>query len=267
MSDLSTFAGFAQALADTARAEALRWTECDWAVEDKSGGSAFDPVTRADRAVEQAMRAMIGEHWPDHGIAGEEFGITTGAGRYSWSLDPIDGTRSFICGLPSWTILIALLDEGQPVLGVIDAPRLDERFIGHGEVAELVTGAGRRPLNTSRCRTLAEARLSTTDPYIFTPADRERFERVRRETRLSRYGLDGYAYGRLAAGGLDLIVEAGLASHDMHALVPVLRAAGGAVGNWEGGSDFSDGHLVAAASSELFDIAVALLCGSPTCKK
>lgn len=259
MSDLATFAAFAEELVQVARIEALRWSQADWAVEDKGGGRVFDPVTRADRAVERAMRDLIQQRWPDHGIEGEEFGATPCSGRYRWSLDPIDGTRSFICGLPSWTILIALLDEGRPVLGVIDAPRLDERFVGYAEVGLLIDGKGRAPLRTSQCRQVREARLSTTDPYLFSAGDQAGFERVREKARLTRYGLDGYAYGCLAAGGLDLIIESSLAPHDMNALLPVVRGAGGAVSNWCGGEDLSEGKLVAAASMELLEEAVGLL--------
>lgn len=259
MSDLDAFAAFAEALADAGRAEALRWAESDWAVEDKSAGAAFDPVTRADRAVEQVLRDRIEARFPDHGIAGEEFGIKAGRGRFVWSLDPIDGTRAFICGLPTWTVLIALLEAGRPVVGVIDAPRLGERFVGHGDAGALITNAGRTALRTSGCASLGEARLSTTDPYLFPPDRRDGFERVREQAQLTRYGLDGYAYGRLAAGGLDLIVESGLAPHDQNALIPIVIAAGGAVSNWRGGDDFSDGTMVAAASAELLEATVALL--------
>ena len=259
MTELSVFTAFAEELADAARAEALRWSEADWAVENKGGGGAFDPVTNADRAVERVVRDLIEERWPDHAIEGEEFAAKETSSRYRWSLDPVDGTRSFICGLPSWTVLIALLDEGRPVVGVIDAPRLGERFVGHGDVAEFVAASGRSGLRTSQCRALDEARLSTTDPYLFSPEDRIGFERVRERARLTRYGLDGYAYGRLAAGDLDLVVESGLAPHDMNALLPVVTAAGGKVSNWLGGTDFSQGKLVAAASAELLDQAVSLL--------
>jgi histidinol phosphatase-like enzyme (inositol monophosphatase family) len=259
MADLPTFAAFAEELADAARAEALRWSEADWAVEDKSGGAAFDPVTRADRAVERVLRELIAERWPEHGIEGEEYGATAGSGPYSWSLDPIDGTRSFICGLPTWTILIALLEEGRPVLGLIDAPRLGERYVGFGQTGYRAGATGRLPLRTSGCRTLGESRLSTTDPYLFAGPEREAFERVRERARLTRYGLDGYAYARLAAGGLDLIVESGLAPHDWRALLPIVRAAGGAVSNWRGEDDFSAGQIVAAASPALLAEAVHLL--------
>jgi myo-inositol-1(or 4)-monophosphatase len=259
MSDLATFAGFAEELADAGRATALRWSGSAGDVQDKSGGVAYDPVTRSDRETELAMRALIEARWSDHGIAGEEFGLKEGSGRYCWSLDPIDGTRAFVCGLPSWTILIALLDEGRPVVGVIDAPRLGERLVGYGEVGEVVTAIGRTRSRTSGCRSLEETRLATTDPYLFSPDDRPGFERLRERARLTRYGLDGYGYARLAAGGLDLLVETGLAPHDLNALIPVVRAAGGAVSNWCGEDDFSEGKLVAAASAELLDEAVALL--------
>jgi histidinol phosphatase-like enzyme (inositol monophosphatase family) len=257
MSELAVFAAFAGELADAARAEALRWSEADWAVENKNEGGDFDPVTRADRAVERVMRDLIEARWPDHGIAGEEFGVTRAGARWTWSLDPIDGTRAFICGLPSWTVLIALLDEGRPVVGVIDAPKVDERYVGLGSEAVLA-GAGRRAaMRTSGCRSLRDARLSTTDEHIVR--DPEAFSRVRREARLTRYGLDGYAYGRLAAGGLDLVIETGLKPHDYNALIPVVRAAGGVIGNWRGEDDFSAGDVVAAATPELFEAAVALL--------
>lgn len=259
MTELSVFAVFAEELADAARQEALRWSQADWTVEDKSGGGVFDPVTRADRAVERVLRDLIEERWPDHGIEGEELDAKDGSSRYRWSLDPIDGTRSFICGLPTWTVLIALLDDGQPIVGVIDAPRLGERFVGWKETGLLIDASGHRPLRTSQCKSLAEARLSTTDPYLFPPHERTGFERVRERVRLTRYGLDGYAYGRLAAGGLDLVVESGLAPHDMNALLPVVTAAGGKVSDWNGGSDLSQGQLVAAASSELLEQAVSLL--------
>ncbi|MBA3675784.1 MAG: histidinol-phosphatase [Sphingosinicella sp.] len=259
MSDLQIFADFAEEVADAGRAAALRWSESEWDVMNKRDEGPFDPVTRADRESELAMRALIEERWKDHGIEGEEFGRKAGAGPYCWSLDPIDGTRSFISGLPTWTILVALLEEGRPLVGVIDAPRLGERYIGHGANGLLITSSSRSRLATSRCRSLSEARLSTTDPYLFSAQEREGFDRIRRSARLTRYGLDGYAYAKVASGGLDLVVESGLAPHDLNALVPVVTAAGGAVSNWRGEADLSKGNIIAAASAELLDEAVALL--------
>ncbi len=253
------FSAFVDELADASGEKILPFFRTALGVEDKGGAGRFDPVTAADRAAEVAIRALIKKNFPDHGIVGEELGNENPDAEYVWVVDPIDGTRSFICGLPTWTVLIALLDEGQPVLGVIDAPRLGERFIGHGDFGDLAVASGRRRLRTSQCRTLSEARLSTTDPFLFSAEDRVRFKQVRQASRMTRYGLDGYAYGRLAAGGLDLIIESGLAPHDLNALVPVVRAAGGAVGDWDGATDFSQGRLVAAASTELLQEAVAQL--------
>ncbi len=255
------FLTFAERLADAARAEALPWLESGGAAADKNEGGAFDPVTEADRAAERAMRALIEAEYPDHGIAGEEYGEKPAAGQWSWSLDPIDGTRAFICGLPSWTVLIALLRHGEPVLGVIDTPRLDERYSGVAEQGFLTTGGKTRELRVSGCTRLAEARLCTTDVFLFAGSEAEGFERVRRAARLTRYGLDAYGYARLAAGWVDLVIESGLKTHDYNALIPVVRAAGGVIGDWEGGEDFSGGRLVAAASPELFDEAVRLLAG------
>jgi histidinol phosphatase-like enzyme (inositol monophosphatase family) len=255
------FAEFACALADAARVVTLAAAMKPGTVEDKTGGAGFDPVTEADRGAEKAMRALIEYRFPNHGIAGEEFADRPARGRHVWSLDPIDGTRSFICGLPSWTTLIALLEDGAPVLGLIDAPRLGERYLGFGEEALLIAADGQRPLATSDCRRLAEARFSTTDPYLFAGLEAEAFERLRRKARLTRFGHDAYGYARLTGGSVDLVVESGLKPHDFNALIPVVRGAGGVIGDWEGGTDFSGGRLVAAATQDLFDEAVAAIRG------
>jgi histidinol phosphatase-like enzyme (inositol monophosphatase family) len=259
--DLAPLAEFAEQLADAARAVTLaRWRSVG-AVEDKAGGGGFDPVTEADRGAERAMRALIEYRYPNHGITGEEHPDRPARGRYAWSLDPIDGTRSYICGLPSWTTLIALLDEGEPVLGLVDAPRLGERYLGHGGSASVTSGEGTRPIAVSGCARLVEARLSSTDPAMFAGADAAGFERLRAAARVTRYGHDGYGYARLADGSLDLIVERGLSPHDWRPLVPLVRAAGGVIGNWDGGEDCAGGRIVAAATRALFDEAVALLRG------
>jgi myo-inositol-1(or 4)-monophosphatase len=257
--DLEALEAFARSLANASRGETLRVWGSGSSVEDKGGEGPFDPVTEGDRAAERAMRTLIEQHHPDHGIMGEEYPDRPPRGRYSWSLDPIDGTRSFICGLPTWVTLIALLDEGAPVLGLIDVPRLDELYVGLGGGAGLSSKTGTTQLAVSGCTSLAEARLSTTDPFLFTGSDAERFERLRTGARTTRYGQDGYAYARLAAGSLDLIMETELKPHDYNALIPVVRGAGGVIGDWSGGGDFSEGKVVAAASEALFDEAVRLL--------
>ena len=259
LEDAQSLKLFVAELADAARRETLaRWSSAG-AAEDKSGGGAFDPVTEADREAERVMRVMIEGRFPEHGIAGEEFAERPSNGRYVWSLDPIDGTRAFICGMPTWVTLIALLEDRAPKLGLIDAPRLDERYIGDRSTSLLIGADGETPIRTSGCRSLSEARLSTTDPYLFRGKEAEAFEAVRSRVRTTRYGHDGYAYARLAAGTIDLAVESGLNSYDYNALVPVVLGAGGAIGNWNGGSDLSAGQVVAAASAQLFEQAVELL--------
>jgi myo-inositol-1(or 4)-monophosphatase len=256
---LTDFEAFAGRLAGASRVETLRVWADGPPIEDKGGQGAFDPVTEGDRAAERAMRALIEQHHPDHGIIGEEYPDRASQGRYCWSLDPIDGTRSFICGLPTWVTLIALLDGEAPILGVIDVPRLDERYIATEDKSRLFSSSGAEELTTSGCTSISQARLSTTDPYLFDGAEAEGFERLRRAARTTRYGHDGYAYARLAAGSLDLVVECGLKPHDYNALIPVVRGAGGFIADWSGGSDFAEGKIVAAASRELFGETLRLL--------
>lgn len=251
--------GFAVKLADLARRETLvRWTS-GCAVDNKGGGGDFDPVTEADLAAERAMRALIERDYPDHGIAGEEFGTKPSLGSYRWSLDPIDGTRSFTCGLPTWVTLIALIEDGVPVVGLIDAPCLDERYVGCDGTAWVDRKGAHTPLQTSRCGRLPDARLSTTDPYLFKDSAAGAFEALRKAAKTVRYGHDGYAYARLAAGTIDLVVECELKEHDYQALIPVVRGAGGVFGDWRGTEDFYSGKVIAAATLELYRAAVAIM--------
>ena len=256
--DLESLAEFARELAFAARRETLSDCWGSVAVENKLA-SGFDPVTVCDRRAEQAIRRLIEERFPDHGIKGEEYGDRPARGPLSWSLDPIDGTRAYICGLPTWSTLIALLDEDEPVLGIIDIPRLDELHLGFDGQATRWMAGRPRPIRTSGCTTLAKARLSTTDPDLFSAGEAKAFDRLRRNVRVTRYGLDGYGYAAVAAGGIDIVAESGLKPHDYQAIVPVVRAAGGAVANWSGGSDLSSGRIVAAASEALLEAACRLL--------
>ena len=259
--DLETFATFARTLARAARRETQ--AGCGGGLEgvENKLAAGFDPVTEYDRNSELAMRRLIESRFPDHGICGEELPDRPAAGRWTWSLDPIDGTRAYICGLPSWTTLIALLDSGEPVVGAVDVPRLDELYLGHSGSARIFGAGVERRLATSDCRRVEEARLSTTDPYLFEGAEAAGFERLRRSARLTRYGLDAYGYALVAAGSLDIVAESGLKPHDYNALVPLVRSAGGAVSNWSGGSDFSAGQIVAAANEALLEEACRLLGG------
>lgn len=257
--DIATFAKFARTLADAARRETEHWWTAGCVADNKAEDGRFDPVTEGDRGAERVMRKLIEDRFPDHGIAGEEYGERQGAGRYRWSLDPIDGTRSFVAGMPTWVTLIGLLHEELPILGVIDAPRLDERYVGYGETAAIVDKGRKRPIAASSCRSLAEAKMSTTDPFLFDDAEQPCFERIRGAVRLTRYGHDGYAYARLAAGTIDLVIESNLKPHDYNALIPIVRAAGGIIGDWHGGCDFSAGRVVAAATLALYDEVIETL--------
>jgi myo-inositol-1(or 4)-monophosphatase len=259
MANRADLKAFMLELADAARGETLPRWGLGLAAEDKGGGRGFDPVTEADREAERAMRGMIEARFPHHGIAGEEFADKAAAGPFLWSLDPIDGTRSFICGMPTWVTLIALLEDGAPTLGLIDAPRLSERYFGDCESALLISADGETRLFSSGCERLADARFSTTDPFLFTGAEADPFAQIQKQVRTTRYGHDGYAYGRLAAGSIDLVVESGLKPHDYNALIPVVRGSGGVIGDWSGGQDFTAGRIVAAATRALFEEAVRLL--------
>lgn len=251
---------FVRELAKAARIETLPGSGGALAARNKSD-SGFDPVTDADVAAEKAMRRLIERDFPDHGIIGEELADRPSTSGLSWSLDPIDGTRSYICGLPTWVTLIALLEEGRPILGAIDAPRLDELTIGRDGETLLVTKGEERRMKASGCTRIGEARFSTTDPFLFAPGDKERIHHIIAKARVARFGHDGYAYARLAAGGLDLVVEAGLKPHDYNALIPVVRGAGGVFGDWRGGEAYQGGRVVAAATRSLYDEAVELLSG------
>ena len=224
--------------------------------DNKAGEGAYDPVTELDRAAERALRAAIEARFPDDGIEGEEYGVVRPGARRRWLIDPIDGTRALICGLPSWTTLVALVEAGTPVAGMIDAPVLGELSVG---LAGQTWRAGER-LRVSACTDLADARLATTDYHLLGEGTAA-FDRVRSQVRVTRYGLDALAYARVASGDLDLVIENGLKPHDWAALVPVVRGAGGVVGNWRGGADLGAGDLVAAASQPLFDQAIASLNG------
>jgi myo-inositol-1(or 4)-monophosphatase len=245
---------FFQQLSAAARAAIRAEIETGLIGENKAA-SGYDPVTRADRAAERAMRQLIERNFPDHGIWGEEYGLTRGDAAVRWSLDPVDGTRALLCGLPSWAVLVGLLGNGQHIAGMIDLPALDETLIGlAGE-----TRRNGKPVRTGSCAVLADARLSTTDPFLFSSEEFIAFERVRGRARLVRFGLDAMAYARVATGDLDLVVESGLKPHDYDALVAVVRGAGGHIGDWRGGTALEGGRVVAAATQALYDEAVALL--------
>lgn len=223
-------------------------------------GSDYDPVTSADKAAEQAIRDVLAKERPDDGILGEEFPETQGRSGWKWVLDPIDGTRAFVAGLPVWTTLIALCDEtGTPRLGIIDQPVLGERYIGTETGSFLVQDGSRTQISVSSCTDLRKAVIATTDPFIFTPAEEGAWTHLRATARITRYGLDAYAYARLAAGSIDLVAESQLAPYDAAALIPIVRGAGGVATDWRGKPAMPGGQLVCASSEGVLEQALLAL--------
>ena len=231
-------------------------------VEDKSRGGAFDPVTAADRAAESAMRTMIKRAFPNHGIIGEEFGAERADADYVWVLDPIDGTKSFISGLPAWGTLIALTHAGTPVLGMMHQPFIRERFSGDGKQARYRGPAGERKLMVRDCHGLSEAILYTTSPRLMNAADRDAFGRVEDRVRLSRYGGDCYAYCMLAAGHVDLVIETEIKPYDIVPLIPIVTGAGGVVTTWNGERAENGGRIIAAGDKRIHEAAMRVLSGA-----
>lgn len=245
----------AEKLADAAAAAIRPFFRQPFDIETKGD---LSPVTAADRASESAMRAIIEAERPDDGIIGEEFGRVRADARYVWVLDPIDGTRAFIAGRPLFGTLIALLDEGRPVLGVIDQPIIGDRWVGAEQRPTLFNG-GRA--HTRRCTELARARIATTSPQAFDATTLALFEQLRPNACDTLYGGDCHNYGLLASGHLDLVVEAGLQLYDFAALVPVVEGAGGRMTDWEGRplDRHSDGRVIAAGDPSLIASALRLL--------
>ncbi len=249
----------AEEMADAARAAILPFFRQSNLETDNKLAEGFDPVTVADRAAEQAMRAVLAKHRPDDGIFGEEFGQVQGISGRTWVLDPIDGTRGFICGTPTWGVLIALSTPDGPVLGVIDQPYIGERFVGSADIARMTGPTGTVPLKTRLTPGLDQAVLFTTFPEVGTLEDRAGFEAVAQQVRLTRYGMDCYAYALLAAGQVDLVIEAGLNAYDIQAPIAVIEAAGGVVTDWQGGPVHEGGRVLAAANATLHAAALEIL--------
>ena len=260
---------FANRLADAAGQVIRPHFRNDHTIDDKPTMDVFDPVTQADKDAEAAMRTLIEADYPDHAVYGEEYGAVWAADigkRFTWVLDPIDGTRSFIGGFPTWGTLIALHDldadgeQGRTIIGIIDQPVLGERFIGcvAGEIQG--TWLNDTPLQVRPCPALKDAVLYATTPDMFAqPGEREAFGRVEEQVKLRRFGGDCYAYGMMAHGQNDLIIEAGMQHYDIQALIPVVEGAGGIVSNWQGGPDFDAGQIIAAGDKRVYDSALASL--------
>ena len=253
------FAAFVDRLAAVSGEAILPFFRTALGVDNKAGAGGFDPVTAADRSAETVMRALIRQTFPHHGIIGEEFGSERTDAEYVWVLDPIDGTKSFICGMPAWGTLIGLLRGGEPVYGMMHQPYTRERFSGDGGAARHRGSTGERALMVRRCAELGQAILMTTSPLLMKDADRRAFGRVESAVRLSRYGGDCYAYCMLAAGHVDLVIETELKPHDILPLIPIISGARGIVTAWDGGSPKGGGRIIAAGDQRVHEAAMKLL--------
>jgi inositol-phosphate phosphatase/L-galactose 1-phosphate phosphatase/histidinol-phosphatase len=257
MSEVDAFVILAERLAEAVRPIVMGYFRSGVTIDDKADTT---PVTVADREAETAMRRLIADACPDHGILGEEYGADRVDAAYVWVLDPIDGTKSFVTGKPLFGTLIALLREGTPIVGVIDMPALGERWIG---VDGRPTSFNGRPARVRPCPDLDRAWLYASSPHMFPGADAEAFERLRLKCRAAIYGADCYAYGLLASGTVDLVCEATTKPHDYCALVPVVTGAGGMISDWRGrplGLE-SDGRVLAAGDEGAHATAREVLAG------
>jgi len=259
--DLAQYLEFAHGIAQRAGEAILPHFRRAIEVEDKRNFMGYDPVTIADRAAEQVIRDAIKAAYPTHGIHGEEHGREAGTAPYTWVIDPIDGTKSFILGQLHWAILIALHDGAAPVVGVTHQPFVGESFLGiAGELAQWRRGDERRALRTRSCARLEDAIVATTDPRQFvSPAEQRALANVSQDARFLRYGGDCYCYTQLAMGLVDVVIENGLQAYDIQALIPLVEAAGGRVTSWSGGSCEQGGPVLACGDPNLHKVLVSRL--------
>ncbi|WP_037968186.1 histidinol-phosphatase [Sulfitobacter guttiformis] len=227
--------------------------------QDNKLVGGYDPVTEADRAAEAAMRDILGRERPDDAILGEEMGEKSGTSGLIWVLDPIDGTRGFVSGTPTWGVLIAVGGQSGPVIGIVDQPYIGERFIGTPQGATLIRGGAGRPIRTRGPRPLSEAVVFTTFPEVGSAQEGAAFRAVAAQAQLTRYGMDCYAYALVACGQVDLVIEAGLNAYDIQGPQALIEAAGGVVTGWDGGPAHNGGRVIAAANTAIHAEALVIL--------
>jgi myo-inositol-1(or 4)-monophosphatase len=242
---------FALKLAEAAGKAILPHFRSNAAIDVKPHES-WDPVTEGDRAGERAIREIIEANFPTHGILGEEYGEKRGTSGLTWILDPVDGTRAFVIGLPTWTTLIGLYEDGEPKLGVVSQPFIGDTFYGNPDGAWLDHRGATECLKVRPAVPLADAALGTTTPHLYKGKDRVGFENLRHAVKVTRYGGDAYFFALLAAGHLDIAMDAGLQTYDIAALIPIIRGAGGTVGCWDDADPRRGGNILAASSPSLF---------------
>ncbi|MDQ6433643.1 histidinol-phosphatase [Mesorhizobium sp. LHD-90] len=258
---MTVSADFLRTIARAAAKETLPRFRSQGAVSNKLAGG-FDPVTEADQEAERVIRALIRSQYPDHGILGEEHGVENADSRHRWIIDPIDGTRAFISGIPVWGTLVGLTVDGRAAAGLMSQPFIGELFYATGSGAFYEGPGGERKLSTRKTTKLADAILFTTTPALFNTAPmRAKYDRLEGSVQLSRYGTDCYAFAMVAAGQVDIVTDPGLKSYDIAALIPIIEQAGGVVTTFDGGPAEGGGDIIAAATPELHAAARAVLAG------
>ena len=252
---------FAIALAKASASEILPFFRRNTAIDVKQA-IAWDPVTEGDRAGERIIRQMIEDRYPDHGINGEEYGIKESSSPFRWVLDPVDGTRSFVCGMPTWATLIGLSYEDRPVIGLMNQPVVGDMFYGSPDGAWHDYQGQMEPIRTRSGVPLSGAMIGTTAPELYrSPADQAAFQRLRGKARLTRYGGDAYVFCMVAAGHLDIAMDCGLQAYDISPLLPIVTGAGGAAAEWTGKDPARGGNVITAGSQALLEEAMAEMSG------
>lgn len=253
MGPYEEFLQFMHRLTDASDIETLKYFRADTPVDNKME-IGFDPVTEADRSSEKIIRELITREFPDHGIIGEEYGLYNENAEFVWIIDPIDGTRSYISGIPAWGTLIGLRHNNQPVAGIMSQPYTRERFFGVTTSAFLLYDGRRKTLKTRACEKLSNAVLLNTTPALFNQEEKSKYELIEERVRLVRYGTDCYGYAMLASGQADLIIESDMKIHDIFALIPIVEGAGGIITNWQGESVANGGQILACGDKRLHEI-------------
>jgi len=248
-------------MADAGRPIALKYFRTNAQSVENKLADGFDPVTIADKEIELAFRQVLAKRRPNDGVLGEEFADIASKSGLTWVLDPIDGTRGFISGTPTWGMLIGLYDGAEVLYGMIDQPYIQERFVGGFGGASLTHGDRVDALSVRPCATLDQAVLFTTMPDIGNADEITAFDRVSAQCKLTRFGMDCYAYALLAAGQIDLVIEAALNPYDIQGPLAVVQGAGGIVTNWQGGSAAMGGQVIAASDPRVHAAAMEILNG------
>ncbi len=261
--DIKKFIDFSNILADKARLISLKYFKKKIEIKNKKKNS-FDPVTIADVKIQKKLNNLIQKNYPNHSIIGEEETFKK-SNTYEWCIDPIDGTKSFIQGMPLWGTLISLSENGNTIIGLADIPALNERYLGYEKKAYKIINGKKTSLKIKNTKKISDSILNTTSPYLFAnKSDQLSFERLSKKVKLTRLGGDCYSYCLLADGYIDIVVESGLNPWDIRALEPIINNAGGVIKTWDNKKIFNGGKIIACTNNKIFDECVKILTKKPT---